>query len=296
MSALRPLPLAIVVCGLVACTALVVAQYRGESADAGRRGPQRQRSRATRWRPERMPLRSEFPTWEVDADFQDDVFTFVRVEFDSYGPFGWWDRWDNDYPSGDWNFSQRLQQLTALQVAPNGRVVRLTDADLFNYPFIYMAGVQSMELSRTEKTALRRYLLNGGFLMMDDFWATQSWQNVSAEMRDVFPDREPVELTLSHPIFHLVYDLKELPQVVDIKTWSNGYRYEYTHGPTGGDLKPHFWAYQDDAGRVIALLCHNNDLGDGWEREAENEEYFREFSLKYSYPLGINIVMYALTH
>ena len=49
-------------------------------------------------------------------------------------------------------------------------------------------------------------------------------------------------------------------------------------------------------GTVVALLCHNNDIGDGWEREAENEAYFREFSEKRSYPLGINVVTYALTH
>ena len=243
-----------------------------------------------------MPSRSEFPTWEVDARFQKDVFTFVRIRYDSSGPFGWWDRWDNDYPDGDWNFSFRLQQLTALQVAPESKLLRLTDPRLYDYPFVYMAGVQYLSLSSSEQVALRRYLLGGGFVMMDDFWAINGWENVRHQMGKVLPGRRPRELTLKHPIFHIVYDLKALPQVTDIKTWRDGYNFEYFHGEPGGDLAPHFWAYFDDHDRMVALLCHNNDLGDGWEREGENEEYFRQFAERWSYPMGINIITYAMTH
>jgi len=247
-------------------------------------------------RPERLPSRGEFPSWEVKPGFERDVFTFVRIRYDSYGPFGWWDRWDNDYPDGDWNFSYRLQQLTSLKVAPNGKVLRLSDPELFHHPFIYLAGAQTMALSEPEQTALRRYLLNGGFMMVDDFWSSHAWSNVLREMQGVFPDREPTELSLEHPIFHQVYDLDELPQVVDIKTWSDGYAYEHMHGDSSGDEAPHFWAYHDDAQRMVALLCHNNDIGDGWEREGENKQYFREFSEKRSYPFGINVITYVMTH
>jgi len=243
-----------------------------------------------------MSSRNEFPTWEIKTEFEDDVFTFVRIQYDSFGPFGWWDRWDNDYPDGDWNLSYRLQQLTALEVAPNSQVIRLSDPELFDYPFVYMAGVQRITLSQREQSALRRYLLNGGFVMMDDFWSPEGWDHVLSEMRGVFPDREPRELSLEHEIFHNVYDLKELPQVVDIRTWRTGYAFEYWHSKSRGDEAPHFWAYFDDQERMVALLCHNNDLGDGWEREGENQEYFRQFSEKKSYPMGINIVTYAMTH
>jgi hypothetical protein len=248
------------------------------------------------WRPRRIPLRSEFPTWEIQPEFKEDVFTFVRIQYDAYGPFGWWDRWNNDYPDGDLNFSFRLQQLTSMRVSPEGKVLRLTDPELFDYPFIYMAGVQRMTLSRPEQAALRRYLLNGGFVMMDDFWSPEGWANVLREMRGVFPDRDPQELSLDHAIFHMVYDLKELPQVVDIRTWRDGYTFEHWHGQSDGDESPHFWSYFDDRGRMVALLCHNNDLGDGWEREGENEEYFRQFSEQKSYPMGINVVIYAMLH
>lgn len=283
---LRTRTLAMVL-GCLAIT-LAVAQFRDRQFSGNRfRGPRR---------PRPMPKRTDFPAWKNGRGFEHDVFTFVRVQYDSIGPFGWWDRWDNDYPDGDWNFSYRLQQLTSLKVAPDGKLLRLTDPELFHHPFIYMAGVQRMALSATEKKSLRRYLLNGGFVMMDDFWAPEGWANVLYEMQGVFPDRRPVELTLEHEIFHNVYDLKKLPQVVDIKTWERGYSFEHWHGNSRGDERPHFWAYFDDAGRMVALLCHNNDIGDGWEREGENREYFREFSEKQSYPLGINIIVYAMSH
>lgn len=249
-----------------------------------------------RGRSRQMPLRSDYPTWKVDPEFEHDVFTFVRIRFDSLGSFGWWSRWDNDYPDGDWNFSYRLQQLTALKVAPESKLFRFTDDELLDYPFAYMAGVGKMTLSQREEAAMRRYLLNGGFVMMDDFWTPDAWAHVSRVMRGVFPNLRPRELSIDHEIFHCVYELDRLPQVVDIKTWSEGYDFEHWHGPSRGDESPHFWAYYDPNGRMMALLCHNNDLGDGWEREGENHEYFKQFSEKQSYPFGINLITYVMTH
>src|SRR5215211_3650799 len=75
----------------------------------------------------------------------------------------------------------------------------------------------NLEFSDEEVVALRRYLLNGGFLMVDDFWGEDEWDNFYAEIKRVFPDREPIELPLEHPIFHCVYDLKEKPQVPSIQ-------------------------------------------------------------------------------
>ncbi len=208
---------------VTACLAvtLAVARSRGRQLyeqKAGTRNRSTYGYRQQPWRPRRIPSRGELPRWEIQPEFKEDVFTFVRIQYDAYGPFGWWDRWNNDYPDSDMNFSFRLQQLTSLRVAPDCKVFRLTDPELSNYPFIYMAGVQRITLSRDEQVALRRYLLNGGFVMMDDFWSPEGWANVLGEMRRVFPDREPEELSLDHRIFHTVYDLKELPQVVDIRT------------------------------------------------------------------------------
>ena len=60
--------------------------------------------------------------------------------------------------------------------------------------------------------------------------------------------------------------------------------------------EPHYRAIFDDKGRMVVMICHNTDNGDGWEREGEDEWYFREFSEKKAYPLGINIIFYAMTH
>ena len=276
---------------LFAVVTITIAQRRGDSFPRGRSFRQ-----DMPFMPGSQPLRSDFPTWEIEPGFEDDVFTFVRIEYESPGAMNMIEGWDNDYPDADWNFSYRLQQLTSLNVSPETKHIRLTDPTLADYPFIYMSGVQRMRLNTPEKTAMRKYLLNGGFVMMSDFWNPEGWANVHNQMRGVFPDREPVELTLDHPIFHLIFDLKELPQIVDIHTWMGGDSFEYYHGPTDGDVAPHFWSYFDDNGRMVALLCHNNDLGDGWEREGENKDYFLENSEKHSYPMGINIVMYVLTN
>lgn len=247
----------------------------------------------SRWRSSRatdLSDRKGVPNWQVDPQFADDVFTFVRIEYDSYGGRGW-DKWSTDYPDSDLNFSFRLQELTSLKVNPNPIYLRLTDPKLFDYPFVYMIEPGHISLSDEEVLALRKYLYNGGFLMVDDFWGEYEWDNFYMAIKRVFPDREPQELPLEHPIFHWVYDLKERPQVPSIHAWFNGYTYERRDA-----AEVHYRGIFDDKGRMMAVICHNTDLGDGWEREGMDSEYFHQFSEKWSYPMGINIVVYAMTH
>jgi hypothetical protein len=236
--------------------------------------------------------RNGVPDWKNDDEFVDDVFTFVRIKYNSASG---WRRWATDYPDSDLNFSYRLQQLTSLKVDPEGKVIELTDPELFDYPFIYMIEPGGLEFTEDEVKALRRYLLNGGFLMVDDFWGEAEWDNFYYEIKRVFPDREPVELPLEHPIFHCVYDLKEKPQVPSIGVAQWG-RFEGVTWEREDARKVHYRAIFDDDGRMMAIICHNTDLGDGWEREGEDPWYFREFSEKKAYPIGINIVFYAMTH
>lgn len=238
--------------------------------------------------------RNGVPQWENNQQFKSDVFTFVRVRYTSDGSNGWgrgWSRWATDYPDSDLNFSYRLHELTSLEVDPNGKILELTDEELFDYPFIYLIEPGSMSLSEEEVAGLRRYLLNGGFLMVDDFWGEWEWMNFYQNIKRVFPDREPIELPLEHEIFHCVYDLKKKPQVPSIHGYYAGRTYERPDAQ-----EPHYRGLFDDQGRMMAIICHNTDLGDGWEREGEDEGYFREFAEKWSYPLGINIVTYAMTH
>ena len=91
-----------------------------------------------------------------------------------------------------------------------------TSTELFDHPFIYMIEPGALEFREPEIEALRRYCLNGGFMMVDDFWGEDEWHNFETEMRRVFPDRKIKDVPLEHPIFHIVYDLKEKPQIPSI--------------------------------------------------------------------------------
>ncbi len=254
---------------------------------------------AQRWRGGSYGGRAGVPEWENDPEFKKDVFTFVRIQYSSYDGRGYGRRsgggWRTDWPASDLNFSFRLQQLTSMKVDPEAKFLPLTDPELFDYPFIYIVEPGALVFSNDEVQALRRYLLNGGFLMVDDFWGEEEWYNFYTEIRRVFPKRPLQELPLDHPIFHCVYDLKKKPQIPSI-----GHAVEGRHSGRTWERfdaqMPHYKGIFDDDGRMMAIVCHNTDLGDGWEREGEDPWYFHEFSEKYAYPLGINIVTYAMTH
>ena len=246
--------------------------------------------------------RAGVATWENDPRFPKDVFTFVRVEYDSgyggrrgrgYGYGG--GRWATDYPDADLNFSFRLQQLTSLRVNPDPITLRLTDPKLFDYPFIYIIEPGALLFSEDEVLALRKYLLSGGFLMVDDFWGEDEWANFAHEFKRVFPDRDPVELPLEHEVFHIVYQLKEKPQIPSIHA-AHGGRSQGITFERWDAREVHYKGVFDDKGRMMAFIGHNTDLGDGWEREGEDPWYFKEFSEKKAYPLGINVIVYAMTH
>ncbi len=251
--------------------------------------------RGTRPIDEETLLRAGLSDWKNDPRFENDVFTFVRVIYSNWGGRRRGGSWAVDFPDSDLNFSFRLQQLTSLKVNPRPVQLELTDERLFDYPWIYMVEPGGLSFDEAEVKALRRYLLNGGFMMVDDFWGGDEYDNFHREIKRVFPDREVVELPIEHPIFHCVYDLKEKPQVPSIGHGMRGERYEWRPGPDDGS-QVHYRAIFDDKGRMMVIICHNTDLGDGWEREGENHYYFKEFSEKQAYPMGINIVFYAMTH
>ena len=231
------------------------------------------------------------PNWTNTPGFEKDVFTFVRIRRDR-SPYKRGGSWSTDTPDSDLNLSYRLQQMTSIKVDPNGRYLRLTDPDLSNYPFIYMVEPGTLSLSDEEVVALRKYLLNGGFLMLDDFWGEAEWNGMAEELKKVFPDRTFVELPLDHPIYHCVFEIKTKAQVPGIFYWERSG--DTSERPDSREV--HHRAIFDDKGRMMVIATHNTDNGDGWEREGENHEYFEQFSEKISYPLGINIIFYSMTH
>jgi hypothetical protein len=237
------------------------------------------------------------PNWTNPQGFERDVFTFVRVKRGRapYAPGG---IWSTDAPDSDLNLSYRLQQMTSLHTNPDGRFIWLTDPDLTSYPFIYMVEPGSLYLTDPEIAALRKYLLNGGFLMLDDFWGDTEWSNAAAVIKRVLPERDFVELPLNHPVYHCVFEIKSKGQVPNYRQGEqsqyDGVTWEWNHD---GDVRTvHHRAIFDDKGRMMVIATHNTDNGDGWEREGEFDYFFHNFSEKISYPLGINIIFYAMTH
>jgi len=233
------------------------------------------------------------PTWTNQPAFDKDVFTFVRIRYRQGGFRG--GGWATDLPDSDLNLSFRLQQITSLKVDSAGRILWLTDPELKDFPFIYIVEPGGLSLDNDEIVALREYLLNGGFLWLDDFWGEREWENCEEVLREVFPNRAFSELTLDHPIYHAVFEIKAKYQVPAIN-YSDAARYQGITWERPDAREVHHKAIFDDHNRLMVLATHNTDNGDGWEREGEDDYYFHNFSEKAAYPLAINVLYYVMTH
>jgi hypothetical protein len=279
-------------------TLLVVAVLAGDCSLAQDPVPRGRVGRGGRAAMETPLVDASFPMPEQikkpeDLKFKQDSFTFVRVRYSDGGPAGRAPRgtvagfpggaWATDFPESERNFLRRFQQVTQFKTAPEPKVLALTDLELVTYPFLYLVEAGRLRLTPEEAQSLRSYLQGGGFLLVDDFWGDADWQRLAEQFKQVFPERAPQELDLSHPIFHSFYDFKELPKVLPLFA-----------SATNVAQPARFLGIANDQGRLTVLFCHNNDLGDGWEREPYDADYAREYSHKRTYPMGINIVVYVL--
>jgi len=242
----------------------------------------------------------EPPKWVKEADF-DGSFLYCRgfynaVTFEQGGQ-----GWSTDYPGADNNFSVRLAELTRVHVKlnedriPNYGVVSLTDQLLFKCPVLFMEDVGTLEFTEAEVLALRAYFLKGGFLWVDDYWGSVAWDRWSQQISRVLsPDQFPiVDVPLSHPVMHTLYDVKDYLQVPSIQFW---YRNGGSTSERGSDsAQVHYRGIQDKSGRLMVFMTHNTDVSDTWEREGESQEYFDLFSPR-GYAIGVNVVLYAMTH
>jgi hypothetical protein len=226
-------------------------------------------------------------------------FNFVRVRFNTYfngggfrGGFrgGMGDGpWAIDFPDADINFLRGVSRLTNIRVMSEPIVLGFDNPQIFDYPFLYMLEVGQgggIVLSAAETENLRQYLLRGGFLLIDDFWGQRQWDAFYAAFSQVFPDREIVELPPEHEIFHVYYDI-DGPQMIPALYRSDEY------GEQGINSASNH-AILDDEGRVMVLINWNSDMGDGWEHT-----YHPDYPTRYAnaaYRLGINYLMYSLTH
>lgn len=213
-----------------------------------------------------------------------------------YGPPGGW--WQTDYPDSDRNFLRGVSRYTTFDSNISGHTsLDLTDPSLFEYTFLYMNWKRNPgrgngpNLTLEEGAALREFMLRGGFVIIDDFWGQPHWEDFLIEAAKIFPDRELVELPITHPVFHSFFDIDEVVQVPGrVFTW------DYNRGFNLDDpnYPPTIHAFLDDDGRVMMVANHNTDLGDGWEHTFY--EAFPTGRINEAYKLGINFLIYAFSH
>jgi len=236
------------------------------------------------------------PMWTNAPGFEKDVWTFVRIKRDS-SPYSTGGPWTTDAPDSDLNLSFRLQQMTSMRTSPDGCFLRLTEPELLDYPFIYMVEPGSLSLTEPEIAALRNYLLNGGFLWLDDFWGEAEWAGMEGVMKQVFPERDFKDVPLDHPIYHGVFEIKSKGQIPNVTLgMQSQYDPEHRTWEREDAREVHHRAIYDEKGRMMVFATHNTDNGDGWEREGEYQYFFEHFSEKIAFPLGINVIFYAMTH
>lgn len=214
-------------------------------------------------------------------------FSFARLVYEGT-EWDDWPRWQADWPEAEQHFSQGLARLTAVDVAPDGVLVRMNSEEVFDYPWLYAVEVGSLSLSGQEIRQLRQYLLRGGFLMVDDFHGQYEWQHFEQVMSQVFPERRIQNLADTSEPFHVLYDMSEREQIPGIRALMNNRTWEK------GGRNPRWRGIVDDAGRVMVAINFNQDLGDAWEH-ADDARYPALLTTQ-AYRLGINYVIYAMTH
>jgi len=196
------------------------------------------------------------------------AFQIVRVKYNGGGD------WYND-PSAEVNLLNFIAKNTKIRVIPEYKFVEIGSENLFSYPFLFLTGHGNISLSDFEVKRLRDYLLNGGFLYIDDDYGLD--QSIRREMKKVFPDKDFIELPFSHPIYHCLYDFPNGPP----KT------HEHDDKPPQG-----FGIFHE--GRLIVYYTYESNPSDGWadpEVHKDPEEKRLE-ALKF----GANIVIYVLTN
>ena len=242
--------------------------------------------------PAQWPLqRDRKPNFEEFNVPYDGKFTFVRLRFTPYrtgygqggGFFGgvnYW--WDHDYPRAEEHFTTILDELTSISVTVRrSNIHAVDDAELFKYPVAYLSEPGWWSITEEEARSLRSYLLKGGFMIVDDF-SGQDWYNFERVVRQVLPNVQFVELDVSHPIFNSFYAIRTLA----------------TEMPYGRDvLYPRYvgvFEDNDPSRRLLMIVNYNNDIGEFWEW---SDTGLIQIDLtNEAYKLGVNYVVYAMTH
>jgi len=237
-------------------------------------------------------------------------FVFVRAIYTNYpgsdgsglghGYSGTWRQWwETDFSDADRNLLRGLQRYTTMDASSKGfKAMSLTDPMLFEYPFLYinmkripLYSGNGPDFKPEEAAVLREYMLRGGFVMLDDFWGPEHWQDFLLELAKIFPDRRPERLPIDHPIFHSFFDINKITQVPGRGvTWGFGMGFVLD----SADFPTAVHGVFDDRGRLMMTVNFNTDLGDGWEHTFD--EFYPTSYCNAAYKIGINTIIYALSH
>ncbi len=227
------------------------------------------------------------PNYEELNTAYDGRFVFVRIRYDPLPGFsgggGYFRgdvKWDHDYPRAERNFVKILSEITEIDpYRGGGNILTVTDPELFRYPVAYLVEPGFWTLTEEEANSLRNYLLKGGFLIVDDFVGRQ-WFNFAERMRQVLPNGRLIELNASHPVFGSFFEIEAL---------------DHTH-PYYGARSVFYGIFEDNdpEKRLMVIVNYNNDIGESWEW---SDSGFVPIDLSNeAYKLGVNYIVYAMTH
>jgi hypothetical protein len=231
----------------------------------------------------------------------DGAFQFCRIAFRNASN-GDGAGWYVDYPRADNNLTFRLSELTTTTVSQdpagdyNHAVLTLADgASLSRCPFTMLTEPGGAYFDDAEAATLRAYLERGGFLWADDFWGEYAWAHWENELRKALPSGQYTirDVPLDHPIFHMLYDVREVPQIPSINFWAGTGGRTSERGQDSAVVHARGAFDADD--HLLVFMTHNTDFGDAFEREGDMREYFQEFASK-GYAVGINVILYGMTH
>ena len=204
-------------------------------------------------------------------------FTFARVEFESYRqrrrP-----GWSHDYPRAERNFLRILSEVTEIDTSPEEHtVVRLDSDDIMRFPVLYFSEPGTWAATDREIENFRNHLERGGFAIFDDFDGPWDWENFEACMSRVLPGKHFEVLSVEDPVFQSFFHMETLSVAAPM-----------------GRYTPQFLGIRDDEGRVQVVANFNNDIGEYWEW---SDQGFYPIELSNDgYKLGVNYIVYALTH
>ena len=223
------------------------------------------------------------------ASQYDGRFALARIQYTT-GPGGYYyyglPAWAHGYPRAEDNLLKILDAITSIHPHTDSRVVlSLDDPELLKFPIAYMTEAGYWVMNDHEAAGLRAYLQKGGFVIFDDFRPPPrgggGWENFAANMERVLPGVKFYDLDESAPIFHCFFDVESfsiIPQYYDF----------------GRPVFRGIYDHNDPSRRLIAIINFNTDISNFWEFSGQGLTPVSDTNQ--AYELGVNYIIYALTH